>query len=133
MPEAPRFVVLIHAIEQLSDGAGPLGPHGSHNSERPCIMAVRFKFEALTVQTENGYGVQLASIVVTMAGCFGLMGGPFPMPTFFVAGALLYMGTIVLEALSMSLCSKARPLPNLVPSFFLWTSRMIKPGMPCVL
>lgn len=58
-------------------------------------------------------GVQLASILVTMAGCFGLMGGPFPMPTFFVAGALLYMGTIVLEALSMSLCSKARLLPNL--------------------
>ncbi|BDA46399.1 SPX domain-containing membrane protein At1g63010 [Coccomyxa sp. Obi] len=50
--------------------------------------------------------ITLASILVTMVGCFGLMGGPFPMATFFVAGALLYMGTIVLEALSMSLCSK---------------------------
>ena len=53
--------------------------------------------------------VQLASILVTLAGCAALMKGPFPMPTFFIAGAMVYMGTIVLEAVSMSLTSKARP------------------------
>lgn len=52
--------------------------------------------------------LQLASILVTMAGSFALMKGPFPMPVFFIAGAMVYMGTIVLEAVSMSLTSKVR-------------------------
>ncbi|KAK9906755.1 hypothetical protein WJX75_007454 [Coccomyxa subellipsoidea] len=50
--------------------------------------------------------ITLASILVTLAGCAALMKGPFPMPTFFIAGAMVYMGTIVLEAVSMSLTSK---------------------------
>ena len=34
------------------------------------------------------------------------MKGPFPMSNFFIAGTLVYMGTIVLEGVSMSLTSK---------------------------
>ncbi len=49
---------------------------------------------------------QFASIVVAGAGSFALMKGTFPAPSFFVAGTLVYMGTIVLEAVSMSLTSK---------------------------
>jgi hypothetical protein len=50
--------------------------------------------------------MQVASILVAGGGSFALMKGPFPMPLFFIAGTLIYMGTIVLEGVSMSLCSK---------------------------
>ena len=52
--------------------------------------------------------VQVASIVIAGGGAFALMKGPFPMSNFFVAGTLVYMGTIVLEGGSMSLTSKVR-------------------------
>ncbi len=54
--------------------------------------------------------VQVASIVVAGGGAFALMKGPFPMWNFFIAGVLIYMGTIVLEGVSMSLTSKVSPL-----------------------
>ena len=53
--------------------------------------------------------VQVASIVVAGGGAFALMKGPFPMWNFFIAGVLIYMGTIVLEGVSMSLTSKVSP------------------------
>jgi hypothetical protein len=52
--------------------------------------------------------LQFASIVVTGVGAFALMKGPYPLANFFIAGTAVYMGTIVLEAVSMSLCSKVR-------------------------
>lgn len=52
---------------------------------------------------------QVVSIVVAGAGSFALMRGPFPMINFFIAGTLVYMGTIVLEGVSMSLTSKVSP------------------------
>jgi hypothetical protein len=51
----------------------------------------------------------VVSIVVAGGGSFALMKGPFPMPLFFISGTLIYMGTIVLEGVSMSLCSKVSP------------------------
>ena len=51
----------------------------------------------------------MGSILVTGLGAAALMKGPFPRANFFVAGVFVYMGTIVLEAVSMSLCSKVRP------------------------
>lgn len=54
---------------------------------------------------------QVGSIVATCLGALALTRGPFPRANFFVAGVAVYMGTIVLEAVSMSLCSKARPAP----------------------
>ncbi len=54
---------------------------------------------------------QVSSIVATGLGAVALTRGPFPRANFFVAGVAVYMGTIVLEAVSMSLCSKARPAP----------------------
>lgn len=54
-------------------------------------------------------GAQVGSIMATGLGAAALMKGPFPRVNFFVAGVFVYMGTIVLEAVSMSLCSKARP------------------------
>ena len=53
--------------------------------------------------------LQVGSILVTGLGAAALMKGPFPRATFFIAGVAVYMGTIVLEAVSMSLCSKVRP------------------------
>ncbi|CAL5227554.1 g10545 [Coccomyxa viridis] len=50
--------------------------------------------------------ITVASIVIAGGGAFALMKGPFPMSNFFVAGTLVYMGTIVLEGVSMSLTSK---------------------------
>ncbi|KAK9838252.1 hypothetical protein WJX81_000293 [Elliptochloris bilobata] len=50
--------------------------------------------------------ITVASILVTGLGAAALMKGPFPRATFFVAGVAVYMGTIVMEAVSMSLCSK---------------------------
>jgi hypothetical protein len=50
--------------------------------------------------------MQAASIVTTGVGALALMKGPFPKWAFFTAGVLVYMGTIVLEAVSMSLTSK---------------------------
>ena len=41
-------------------------------------------------------------------GSLALMKGTFPQLGFFVAGTLVYMGTIVLEGVSMSLTSKVR-------------------------
>lgn len=52
---------------------------------------------------------QVGSILVTGLGAAALMKGPFPHANFFIAGVAVYMGTIVLEAVSMSLCSKVRP------------------------
>ena len=52
--------------------------------------------------------VQVASILIAGGGSFALMKGPFPMSNFFIAGTLVYMGTIVLEGVSMSLTSKVR-------------------------
>ena len=52
---------------------------------------------------------QVGSILVTGLGAAALMKGPFPRANFFIAGVAVYMGTIVLEAVSMSLCSKVRP------------------------
>ncbi len=54
-------------------------------------------------------GAQVGSIMATGLGAAALMKGPYPRVNFFVAGVFVYMGTIVLEAVSMSLCSKARP------------------------
>ena len=52
--------------------------------------------------------MQVASILIAGGGSFALMKGPFPMSNFFIAGTLVYMGTIVLEGVSMSLTSKVR-------------------------
>lgn len=54
----------------------------------------------------------MASIVTTGVGAAMLMFGPFPQWNFFTGGVLVYMGTIVLEAVSMSLTSKV-PTPPL--------------------
>ena len=50
--------------------------------------------------------MQVGSIVVTGAGAVALTYGTFPQWNFFVGGVAVYMGTIVLEAVSMSLTSK---------------------------
>ena len=60
-------------------------------------------------------GAQAASIVVAGAGSFALMKGTYPQVNFFIAGPLVYMGTIVLEGVSMSLTSKARSLLHAHP------------------
>lgn len=51
----------------------------------------------------------MGSILATGLGAAALMKGPFPRANFFIAGVAIYMGTIVLEAVSMSLCSKVCP------------------------
>ena len=53
--------------------------------------------------------LQVGSILATGLGAAALMQGPFPRANFFIAGVAVYMGTIVLEAVSMSLCSKVCP------------------------
>ena len=50
--------------------------------------------------------MQVGSIVVTGAGAVALTYGTFPQWNFFAGGVAVYMGTIVLEAVSMSLTSK---------------------------
>eukprot|EP00884_Botryococcus_braunii_P019635 jgi/Botrbrau1/6355/Bobra.0098s0014.1 len=50
--------------------------------------------------------ITVASIVMTGIGAALLTGGPYPKWNFFAAGVMVYMGTIVLEAVSMSLTSK---------------------------
>lgn len=50
--------------------------------------------------------LQVGSIVITGAGAVLLMGGPYPTWTFFAGGTAVFMGTIVLEGVSMSLVSK---------------------------
>lgn len=92
-----------------------------------CIRILQLLSPALQVVSEVqvlGWGehtisdwrllVQVASILIAGGGSFALMKGPFPMSNFFVAGTLVYMGTIVLEGVSMSLTSKVRlPLHHL--------------------
>jgi hypothetical protein len=46
------------------------------------------------------------SIIVTGLGAVLLMKGAYPMWSFFAGGGLLFIGTIVLEGISMSLTSK---------------------------
>lgn len=51
--------------------------------------------------------LQSASIVLTGVGAALLMKGALPYWSFFAGGAALFVGTIVLEGISMSLTSKA--------------------------
>ena len=50
--------------------------------------------------------MQVGAILTTGAGALLLLGGPYPLWLFFVGGIMVYMGTIVLEGVSMSLVSK---------------------------
>ena len=59
-----------------------------------------------SLDSEKRSGAQTASILITGAGAGLLMRGTFPRWSFFAGGVFTYMGTIVLEAVSMSLCSK---------------------------
>ena len=49
---------------------------------------------------------QSVSIILTGAGAILLMRGAYPQWSFFTGGAALFIGTIVLEGISMSLTSK---------------------------
>ncbi len=50
--------------------------------------------------------MQSVSIIVTGIGAVLLMKGALPQWSFFTGGGLLFVGTIVLEGISMSLTSK---------------------------
>ena len=50
--------------------------------------------------------LQSVSIIVTGIGAVLLMKGALPQWSFFTGGGLLFVGTIVLEGISMSLTSK---------------------------
>ena len=50
--------------------------------------------------------LQSVSIILTSVGSILLMRGAYPQWSFFTGGAALFIGTIVLEGISMSLTSK---------------------------
>ena len=52
------------------------------------------------------YFLQTISILLTGVGSALLIKGALPKWSFFSGGALLFIGTIILEGISMSLCSK---------------------------
>lgn len=52
--------------------------------------------------------MQVGAILVTAAGAALLTHGAYPLWSFFAGGVAVYMGTIVLEGVSMSLTSKVR-------------------------
>ena len=52
---------------------------------------------------------QSVSIILTGVGATLLMRGAYPQWSFFTGGAALFIGTIVLEGISMSLTSKVIP------------------------
>ena len=58
--------------------------------------------------------VQTLSILLSGLGSALLIKGALPMWSFFLGGALLFVGTIVLEGISMSLCSKVSRFAPLV-------------------
>ena len=78
-----------------------------HHAAAGCLSARQCLCQALI--TDPCRAGQVLAILVTAGGAALMTHGAFPYWSFFVGGVAVYMGTIVLEGVSMSLTSKVRP------------------------
>ena len=80
--------------------------HISHH--RGVCMEVEVHVCPIALRAEAVDCMQSGSIIVTGVGSVLMMKGAYPEWSFFTGGTLIYMGTIVLEAVSLSLTTKVR-------------------------